>query len=647
MYRCFFLSLIFFPLFIFAQINAGREQNVLRDSLQDQNPKSAPDSLKTFTPTIQDYQYWKLNEEKKNIDTILSIQNFYRQNVYLKDNFLYQLSSNWGKPLIPLSIHQNKKNKFVPTGKSDFYMLNEEVDYYDMKTPITRFIFENGAKEGQFLSTLFTHNPNQNINYAINFNSLRSQGFFQRELVSVKNLNLSLNYQTKNKRYQLATNFISQSNNSDENGGLDELSIKAYRENNPDFNDLERLSPNLNTAKSEFKSNSFYVHQNFGLFRIGNDSLKSYPFRIYHELKLKKESFSYSEKSDESYYEFDEFNVKNRSSLKNYREISNEVLLGFSLSNRLKLQAGLVHSIEQNYLDTVFFSVSKIPQKINENRYGLIANAAFLWRDNIKLKANAAFTNGKYFGPRLVVQGNLLTKFNDWVELEGDVKIASEMPSYNFIFNQNFYKPFNFFNANFKNENTQNLEFKLKLPRLSLQGFGGFYNVLNYTYLDANQLPRQSGEPLNYFHIGGEYLLSLKKFHFLTRVQYQRVTANTNLLPMPSVIARFTGYYQSLVFSKNAELQAGLNIKYHTKYNVRLFSPILNEFYLQKSGEEISLGNYPQLDVFANLKVRSMRIYLRAENLTSFVLPTENLIMPHQAFRNFKLQVGIHWVLFN
>lgn len=647
MYKCFFLSLIFFPIFAYAQINAEKTQNVLRDSIQNAEPKSVPDSLKTFSPSIQDYQKWNSLEEKKPIDTTLSIQNFYQQNVYLQDNFSYQLPSNWGKPLIPLSIEVKRKSKFVPTGKSYFYTLNEAVNYYDVKTPITRFIFENGVREGQFLSTLFTHNPNQQINYAINFNSLRSQGFFQRELVSMKNLTAAVNYKTKNQRYQLETNFISQSNNSDENAGLDSLSIKAYQGNNPDFSDLERLTPNLKTAKSEFQSNSFFINHHFGLFRIGKDSLQQYPFRIYHQLKFKKESYNYAENSDEAYYKFEEFDVKNRKSAKNYKEFSNQALLGFSISDRLKLQAGLVYSLEQNYLDTIFSKPLQIPQKINENRYGVVANAAFLWRDNIQLKGNAEFTNGENFGSQFFVQGNLVAKFSDLVKVEGDVKIASEMPSYNLIFNQNFYKPYNFFNADFKNENTQNLRFKLKLPRLSLQAFGGFYNVLNYTYLNENQLPEQSGSALNYFKVGGEYLLSFKKFHFLSRAQYQQVTSNAHLLPLPNVVARLTSYYQSPVFSRNAELQAGFNVKWHTRYKARLFSPILNEFYLQKSGEEIALGNYPQLDVFANLKVRSMRIYFRAENLTSFILPAQNLIMPNQAFRNFKLQIGVHWVLFN
>lgn len=649
MFKRLFFTLIFLPIFVCAQIDLGleRELTIPQDSTQRAKPESVPDSLKIYIPKINDYKKWNKSTQKQVMDTTFSIENYFKKNVYQKDVFEYQIPSNWGKPLIALTPNISRKTRFAPMGKEDLFVTPEEIYFYDVKTPTTRFIFETGVQEGQSLSTLFTHSPNKQINYAIGYDALKSLGFFQKELSSSKNFNVSLNYHTPNNRYILESNFISQSNNSDENGGLNEFSLLAYTSRNPDFSDVARLTTNLSTTASEFESKSFYLNHHFGIFKIGNDSLQKYPFKLSHILKYSTGEYKYSEKTDEKYYPFEEFNVTSRISSKKYKEISNQVLLGFSLNDRLSLNGGILYRLEQPYLDKLKNIPLSFGDKITENRYGITANASFQWKKNILLIGDAEFTNGNNFGPQFKMKSKLKISLDKIAELETKVNLAREMPSYNFILNQSFYKPFNFNHSDFKNENIQEIEANLNLIPFHIKTFGGFSNVLNYTYLNENQLPIQTSSPLNYFKLGAEHHLKWNGFNNITKIQFQKVTSGENIFPIPSLIGRLTTYYQSPIFERKADIQTGINIKYHTNYNGRLFSPILNEFYLQEPSKEVAIGNYPQLDFFTNIKVRTMRIYLRAENLSSFLLPGQNLITPLQPFRNFKIQIGAYWTLFN
>ena len=117
-------------------------------------------------------------------------------------------------------------------------------------------------------------------------------------------------------------------------------------------------------------------------------------------------------------------------------------------------------------------------------------------------------------------------------------------------------------------------------------------------------------------------------------------------MPLPSILARGTVYYNTWEFKNHAHIQTGLTVRYYSKFASREFFPVMNEFMLQGENAR-EIGNYPQLDLFFNMRVDRMRIYLRGENLNSFFQRGEYFSTPLQPARDFKIQVGIHWFLFS
>ena len=90
-------------------------------------------------------------------------------------------------------------------------------------------------------------------------------------------------------------------------------------------------------------------------------------------------------------------------------------------------------------------------------------------------------------------------------------------------------------------------------------------------------------------------------------------------------------------------LQTGITFKYFTKYKADEINPLLNEFRLQNTTE---IGNFPMLDVFVNAQIRRTRLFLKAENVSSFWTGRTYFATPSQPYRDFTIRFGLVWNFF-
>lgn len=113
------------------------------DSMGMEQKDRPSDSLKVFIPTIKDYVFWQINAPKQVMDTALSIQSYYKQNIYNRDLFGYQVGSNLGLALNPLVYDIDQPNQgILPAGKRHLYIRPEDVEYFNVKTPTTHFLLK-------------------------------------------------------------------------------------------------------------------------------------------------------------------------------------------------------------------------------------------------------------------------------------------------------------------------------------------------------------------------------------------------------------------------------------------------------------------------------------------------------------------------
>lgn len=88
----------------------------------------------------------------------------------------------------------------------------------------------------------------------------------------------------------------------------------------------------------------------------------------------------------------------------------------------------------------------------------------------------------------------------------------------------------------------------LNLKWFKTELFANYFRIENYTYFDMAAMPKQSGSSVNISQIGGDATFSYRNFHLNTRLQFQNVLTNKDLLPLPGFIGRANFFYQAKAF---------------------------------------------------------------------------------------------------
>ncbi|MFA7688326.1 MAG: putative porin [Moheibacter sp.] len=648
-------GLFFLSFFLLAQAqivpNNGDSQSI-QDSLNDFSKREAAnDSLQVHHPTINDYKFWtERNPSPVIIDTALTIESLYQQNFTQNDVFGKMFFPNFGQTFNPLEFEETPSRiHLLPTGKSFNYLFPEDVKYYDVKTPTTEFIYENGVREGQYLSTTFTHNLTPALNYSVRYRGLRSVGRYQNSLAANNAFLATVSYQSKNDRFKLWTHFISQNIDNEENGGIQDLNQFIYDDSLRTTN-RQNILVNLDYTDTEFDSRRFHLGAGYRLFKLSGQDSTAAPLRIKNIFTYEKQKYLHKENQAEDYYQSAVFADHGRGNLKSFETLQNTSTLEFTWGERLLLEAGFRYENLQLYSPRELSQgLVNVPKGIEDQLIGAVAKLYFDWNDKINLNADAEFKSGEFFKSQYHVNAVLDIQPIEGYHILGGILAQSAYPSLNLIYHQSFYKDFNYYNPGFENTNTQKLFGKIDLAKLNTDVEATLYNVNQYVYVSSDFRPRQLDGNISLFQLKGNNLLTYKKFNLRTTVQYQKVTQNEAFMPLPDLIVRASLYWQSMVFDNKAEVQIGFNANYFTEFESREFFPVTNEFMLQRTHPDFGvqkIGGYPMLDFFLNIKVDRMRIYLRADHFNTFWGENNYYSAPHTPFRDFKIQMGVKWYLF-
>ena len=649
------LLFVFINFSLLAQVNQNYDDpNAIRDSLQEFGKREAAnDSLRVHTPVISDYKFWRQGDLYPTVvDTTLSIESFYKQNFTEKDVFGKMYFPNFGQTFNPLEYEESRNRiHLLPTGKSFNYLFSEDVRYYDVKTPMTEFIFENGLREGQYLSTTFSHNLRPQLNYSVRYRGLRSVGRYQNNMAANNAFIATISYKTLDDKFKLWTHFASQNIDNEENAGIKDLNQFIFDDSLRTTN-RQNIEVNLKSASTQFDSRRFHLGASYGLFgQSKSDSAHSKsPILIKNVFTYEKQKYLYQESANENYFSSPVFNDLERRNLKSFESLQNTSTIEFAWGERLLLEAGLRYENLKFYSpNPLVQGLVSMPDQIQDNLIGGIGRLYFDWNERFQLTANAEFKSGEIFKNQYHLKAELDIQPIKGYHIIGGILAESSFPSLNLYYNQSFYKDFNYYNYSFENLNTQKVFGKLNLEKLNTDVEASLYNVENYVYVGTDFRPRQLDGSISLFQIKANNLISYQKFHLRATAQYQKLTQNADFLPLPDLIARASIYWQSKMFNEKAEVQVGFNANFFTEFESREFFPVINEFMLQRTHPDYGIqkiGGNPMLDFFLNIKVDRMRIYLRADHFNTFWGENNYYSAPHTPFRDFKIQFGVKWYLF-
>ena len=169
----------------------------------------------------------------------------------------------------------------------------------------------------------------------------------------------------------------------------------------------------------------------------------------------------------------------------------------------------------------------------------------------------------------------------------------------------------------------------------------------NYTDFGTDGLPSQHGGGLSVAALTISKEVRAWKFHLGSDLLVQQ-SSNPDILDLPLFSTRSTLYFEHLFKFKSTNgrlnVQLGADAIYHTPYHAYSYMPATGRFYRQ---DQVTVGNYPFVNVFLNLKLRRARIFVMYDHVTSGLMGYDYNMVPSYP-QNFRmLRYGIAWTFYN
>ncbi len=602
---------------------------------------------KKVKPPIDYYKIISADRDTTFVDTTLSIQKKYKFNYLRKDNFELLQFSNVGQTYNSLAYSFDRLNLmplFVAQSHHFNYKEIEDVNYFNVPTPLTELYFKTAYAQGQQLDAFFTINTSPQFNFSIGYKGVRSLGKYQHILTSTGNFLFTSNYHTKSQRYKIRFHVAAQDIMNEENGGLTDNSLALFINDDSEFTDRGRLDVKFENADNKLEGLRFYGDHTYELISQ-RDSLSHTVLTLGNILSYQEKSFKYGQ--DAPFAEFgpsyetadlftgtylEDFNAKG------YADFDNSVL------GKITAWAGYT-DFNYGYNSVLILDEGRIPNRIKGS---LIEAGAAYEKEyrGFKLSGKGAINVAGDFDGNYI-QGAASYDLNEGYNAKASITIHSAAPNFNFLLYQSDYKNYNWKNE-LNNVKTQELKFEINTKKFGNASVS-YTGIDDYAYFgikanDSTPSPMQASERVDYLKIKAEKEFKFGHFGLENTLMYQQVLSGQTVFNVPQIITRNSLYYEDHWFKRALFMQTGVTFKYFTQYNMNAYDPVLAEFYVQNDQE---LGGFPLVDIFFNAKIRQTRIFFVYENFMSiFGGKNEYFAAPGYPYRDNVLRFGLVWNFF-
>ena len=642
--------------------------------------------------SIGDYKILYFDGSEKVVDTSLSIEGEYTFNFLRKDYFEYLTFPNMGEAFNKMGYNFHEQSLTPQMGarvKHFGYFEKEDVPYYNVPSPYTELFFKSTFQQGQNLDATLAINTSPKFNIAVSFKGFRSLGKYRAALSRARQFRISTQYQTYNKRYRMRLHQTTQSLENEVNGGLRNDGVYFF-ENAPNyisaddagnpildengneqivfydgFLDRNRL-PSQIEANNILKGKRYFMEHRYQLLPIKKDSIV-YKIGIGFRSSLENKTYQYIQSRPGLYF-YETFETTSIDDLTTLNTLENNFFLSFKDKTLGQLNLDLYHhnwnySIGPNEYekDTILsneIKASQIAAQVSwEKEFFGITSQALVYQ---------SFKN-EYSTQALRV--NLSRPLIKDIILGALYNYRSQPLNFNFYLLQSDFREYNWENSLLENQNFKTQSIFLSHPKWG-RIMGELTSINNYTFFNNTTGLKDLNEKFNvevlqidkkidYLKVRLDNRLDFGNFSWVNNIQYQKVNQEENTeellsgplaLNVPEWLIRSTFMLTSSIFNKALFFQSGFTFVFFTDYYADQYNPLLAEFVTQNNTK---IGEYPRVDFFFNSKIKSSRIYLKLENISS---PIEHLInvdtqydyyaAPFVPYRDFSIRFGLIWNFF-
>lgn len=649
---------------------------ILNDSIKKSIKKKGIRLRNIFMDSvlIRNYKIYNDNDTNTYVDTTLTIEKDYRFNYLRKDYFELLPMPNVGQGFNKMGYDFTKRQlspEFGARGLNYGYINREDVQYYEVPTPLSELFFKTTFEQGQLLDALISVNTSPNFNITIAHKGLRSLGNYVDSRTNATNLRLSTQYKNFNDRYRLRTHFVAQKLGFQENGGLDSLSVyffeKAVEDLDYDgFLDRSRLVTNIE-AQNSIQGKRYYFDQSYKTLRINKDSF-DYRLNIGHSFayETKNQLFEYSKLNDffgkdlvaDSEGNFVSGTIKDIHKLRSYRNL-------FYATYKIPKVGDFDFIIQLDKWN--YFKVNDQPDQVNfegiqeidfsQQTIGINWNKIIYgYKLNFQLKK----TLKENFGSSLI-RLDLKKNYNK-IDLRTEATYRTQSPNFNFHLFRSSLSDYNWSNSDWLLEKVSSIKAEIehnKWGKLTLD----WQQINDYLYFeDITPLenftkqsiisPSQSPNKINYLKARFFQKLKFWKLGLVNTIQFQEVKSTflkdvnrhvSSPLNVPKWITRTSLVLDTYVFKKALYIQTGGTFQYFSEFYADLYNPVLGEF---ASQNRIMIGNYPRLDFFLNAKIQQTRFFIKYEHFNSNRTGYNFFAAPFVPYRDRSIRFGLVWNMF-
>lgn len=182
--------------------------------------------------------------------------------------------------------------------------------------------------------------------------------------------------------------------------------------------------------------------------------------------------------------------------------------------------------------------------------------------------------------------------------------------------------------------------------------------IQNYTYLGMSYTRtdnknigmtaavRQHSSNINVLTAQLDQKLKAGPLHWDNIITYQS-SSNKDVLPLPTLNV-FSNLYLDFMIARVLKVELGASATWFTKYYAPDFCPALNHFAIQENEDSrVEVGNFPFVDVYANLHLKHTRFFVMMNNVMGDSLNRQEFLVPHYPMNRSVLHIGVSWNFFN
>lgn len=528
-----------------------------------------------------------------------------------------------------------------------YWLKSDAVKYFDSKHPYTVVAYQQGSKAEVLGSFIHTQNILPQWSLGVSLNRYRTDGFYQRQVTKITNMDAFTRYASQNGFYHLDFSYILNSLKVEENGGVENTDV---------FTDTTLLDKSLqpvlldsamNTGKNDvlFFQHSFDFGEKVDVKK--NDSVtyrKVIPkWRLQQSVQWERRSYRFRDAAIDSAFYSNIYldSVLTRDTLK-FDCVSSEVrfrtmksdlgpLRNFAADLYLHhdlyaLQSALGGEKVQNGIAGIALRKTGRPDSVNRLRleYQLAGEVNLIDRNQGDFRLQ--FLMDVHAGA-----SNIITV---------DAQNASNHPSY---IQQHYLSNHFSWNNNFSAYNTAIASVSWEQTVWKLKLSAQFFSVKNYLYWNSDALPAQYDRVLKAYSFFLQKNFVYKGFHLENELQYQSYS-NDTVVSFPTFLLRQSFYFENRLFKGALHSKIGIDIRYNNDYFAPAYMPETGQFYQQQFSK---LHYYPVADLFISLQVKGVRAFAMMQHINKDMFGPGYFAVYRSPMPDRSFKLGLEWRFWN